>query len=160
MSKREKRKEWEAEYVSEYIQKFWPKRLYILHFRITGPPSPLLKEELEPEETRMLKVYARWADAIIMVPPTLYIVEAKLKVSDYLKALGEILYYREAIYRNSEINWKEFKVVVGIIVVPIEDPIFTNIARRYGIRVDIYKPSFWQEFLKAQPVRFVSPKRT
>ena len=114
MSKREKRREWEAEYVSEYIQKFWPKRLYILHFRVTGPPKPALQEELSYEEVRMLRVFARWVDAVIMVPPVLYIVEAKLRASEYIKALGELLYYLEAIKRNPEINWKEFKEVYPI----------------------------------------------
>ena len=160
MSKRAKRREWEAEYVSEYIQKFWPKRLYILHFRITGPPQPAIREELSPEEIRMLRVWARWADAVILVPPVVYVVEAKLRASEYIKALGELLYYLEAIKRNPEINWKEFKEVKGILVIPIEDPILTTLARKFGIRVDVYTPSFWREFVASQPARFVAPKRT
>ena len=160
MSKKEKRREWEAEYVAEYIQNYWRGRMYFLHFKITGPPKPLLTEELEPEEIRMLKVYARWADAVILSPPTLYIVEAKLRVSDYLKALGELLYYRKVIRLNKEINWDEFKAVMGILVIPVDDPPLTSLARELGFRVDVYKPSFWEEFLRSQPARFVSPRRS
>ena len=160
MRKREKRREWESEYVAEYIQTYWRGRIYFLHFKITGPPKPLVSEELEPQEINMLKVYARWADAVILSPPTLYIVEAKLRVSDYLKALGELLYYRKIIKSNPEINWNEFKMVIGILVIPVDDPPFTTLARELGLRVDIYKPSFWEEFLRSQPARYVSPRRS
>jgi hypothetical protein len=160
MELRERKVQWEEAYVSEYLAKFWPRHRYIIHFKITNPPEPLIADPNDPNEMNLLRSYCRYADAIIFASPILYIVEAKLRSNEYLKALGEMLYYLEYIRENNSINWKEFSTIKGIIVIPHNDYKFMKLAEKYNIQVVKYKPTFWDTFIKYWPYRHVNPKRT
>jgi len=146
---RRPRREWEAEYVAEYCQTAFPGQRVIYHCRLGTWPTSLTAEELTPEEQAMLRVRMRWADAIILLPEKILVVEGKLRASEFLKGLGELQLYVHLVPHTEEfLAWKGTPAV-GRLLIPIPDPVVEAIARQQGIETAVYKPKFWREFLTA-----------
>jgi len=146
---RRQRREWEAEYVAEYCQAAFRGEKVIYHCRLGTWPAPLTAGELTEEEQAMLKVRMRWADAVIIQPDKLMVVEGKLRASEFLKGVGELQLYTHLVPHTEEfLAWKGTPVV-GRLVIPFEDPAVIAITRRQGIETAVYKPKFWAEFIAA-----------
>jgi hypothetical protein len=159
MEARRPRREWEAEYVSEYCRQAFPEATVIYHCRLGTWPQPLTAPELTPEEQAMLKVRMRWADAVVIQPDKLIVVEAKLRASEFLKALGELQLYMHLVRHTPEFEKFRDRTVVGRLVIPFEDPALSVISRRQNIQVAVYKPTFWKEYLAAIQPRQARPIR-
>jgi len=146
---RRPRREWEAEYVAEYVSAAFPGEKAVYHCRLGTWPTPLTEVALTPEEQAMLRVRMRWADAVVILPDKLVVVEGKLRASEFLKGLGELQLYVHLVPHTEEfLAWKGTPVV-GRLLTPIEDPVVNAIARQQGIETAVYKPKFWNEFLTA-----------
>jgi len=146
---RRQRREWEAEYVAEYCSQAFPGEAVVYHCRLGTWPGPLTAGELTEEEQAMLRVRMRWADAVIIEPSKIIVLEGKLRASEFLKGLGELQVYTHLLKVTPE--FKEFKdrTVVGRLLLPIEDPVVIAITRQQGIETAVYKPTFWAAFLNA-----------
>jgi hypothetical protein len=101
----------------------------------------------------------RWADAIAIGPKTITVIEAKLRASEFLKALGELQLYMHLVKHTPEFARLRDKDVAGRLVIPFEDPALILIARRNNIDVAIFKPTFWNEYLAAIQPRQARPIR-
>jgi len=156
---RRKRREWEAEYVSEYCQQIFPWVPVIYHCRLGTWPTPLTAPELTPEEQRLLRVRMRWADAVVIERKKLILIEGKLRASEFLKGLGELLVYRTLIPHTAELAKYMPRPVESRLLIPIADPVVSAVAAQHDIRVVVYKPKFWEDFLKAIHPRQSRPIR-
>ena len=146
---RRQRREWEAEYVAEYCSQAFPGEKVIYHCRLGTWPSPLTAGELTDEEQAMLKVRMRWADAVILLPGKIIVVEGKLRASEFLKGVGELQLYTHLVPHTEEFTaWKGTQVV-GRLLIPFEDPAVIAITRQQGIETAVYKPKFWKDFIAA-----------
>jgi len=121
----------------------------IYHCRLGTWPGPLTAGELTPEEQAMLRVRMRWADAVILLPEKMVVVEGKLRASEFLKGLGELQVYTHLLKVTPEFEKFKDRQVVGRLLTPIEDPVVNAIARQQGIETAVYKPKFWREFIAA-----------
>jgi len=146
---RRPRREWEAEYVAEYCQAAFPGIPVVYHARLGTWPGPLTAGELTPEEQAMLRVRMRWADAVILLPDKIIVVEGKLRASEFLKGLGELQVYTHLLKVTPEYEKFKDRPVVGRLLIPIEDPVVMAITRQQGIETAVYKPKFWSAFLNA-----------
>lgn len=156
---RKPRREWEAEYVSEYVTITFPGATVVYHCRLGTWPQPLTAGELSEQEQAMLKVRMRWADAIIIEPDKLIVIEAKLRASEFLKGLGELQLYTHLVRHTPEFEKFKNRAVVGRLITPIEDPALTLIARQQNIETAVFKPSFYDDFLEAIQPRQARPIR-
>jgi len=163
LAERAKRREWEAEYVSEYCSRIFPGTPVVFHCRLGTWPGPLTAGELTAEEQAMLRVRMRWADAVVIEPNRLIVVEGKLRASEFLKGLGELQLYTHLAAHTPEFEKFKDRAVVGRLLLPFEDPVVALIARQNNIEVAIFKPSFWAEYLTAiQPrqARAIRPEES
>ena len=149
MAGRQQRREWEAEYVSEYCSIAFKGQTVIFHCRLGTWPGPLTATELTPEEQAMLKVRMRWADAVVILPGMLVVIEGKLRASEFLKGLGELQLYTHLVAHTPEFDKFKDRKIVGRLLIPFEDPALTLIARQQNLQVAIYKPTFWEAYKKA-----------
>jgi hypothetical protein len=154
MGVRRPRREWEAEYVGEFLSQFYKGYLKRIHVRLGTYPPELRPETLEEEEQRLLRVYLRWADGIAIGPDEIVIVEAKLRPTEYLKALGELDLYIRLLPGTPEFQEiAKGKKIVGHLVVAVDDPPIASLCRAKGFRYTVLKPSFWDEYVAALPKR-------
>lgn len=156
---RRKRREWEAEYVSEYCSREFKGYTVVFHCRLGTWPAPLTAPELSEEEKAMLRVRMRWADAVVIHPDRLMVIEGKLRASEFLKGIGELLVYTQLVRHTPKFAKFTHRAVVGILLIPIKDPVVELTARQQGFEVAIYKPTFWDTFLKKIQPRQSRPIR-
>jgi len=156
---RPRRREWEAEYVSEYCAQTFPRVPIIFHCRLGTWPTPLSAPELEPEEQAMLRVRMRWADAVVILPDKLTVIEGKLRASEFLKGLGELQVYTHLVRHTPEFDQFKERRVVGRLLIPLEDPVVSLVARQQNLDVAVYKPSFWLEYTQILLARQTRPIR-
>jgi len=156
---RRKRREWEAEFVSEYVAATFPGRRAFFHQRLGTWPGPLTSEDLTDAERSMLQVRMRWADAVVPLEDRLIIIEGKLRASEFLKGLGELLVYTQLIPHTEQFRAWKGSPVVGRLLIPILDPTVKAVAAAQGFEVAIYRPSFWDQFLEAIQRRQSRPIR-
>jgi len=111
----------------------------------------------------MLRVRMRWADAVVIQPGVITVVEAKLRASEFLKGLGELQLYMHLVAHTPEFKPLMPRPVAGRLVIPIADPVVELIARQNHIDVATYKPSFWNEYttiLQPRQTRSIRPEET
>lgn len=145
---RRKRREWEAEYVSEYchtqLRASWVK----YHFRLGTWPQPHTAELLSFSERALLKVRMRWADAVAGFTDKIIVIEGKLRPSEYLKGLGELQLYKHLVPHTPELAEFRERRVVGRLVISLPDPTVQWLARTQGLETAVFQPSFWDDYLK------------
>jgi len=156
---RQKRREWEAEYVSEYCAMTFPRTPVVFHCRLGTWPAPLTAEELSPEEQAMLRVRMRWADAVVIEPERILVIEGKLRASEFLKGLGELQLYTHLVAHTPEFEKFRNRQVKGRLLIPLMDPAVSLMARQQNLEVAVYAPTFWAEFLAAVQPRQARPIR-
>jgi len=101
----------------------------------------------------------RWADAVIPLEDRIIVVEGKLRASEFLKGLGELLVYTELVPHTEQFRAWRGSRVVGRLLIPIEDPVVRAICGRQGFEMAVFKPSFWVDFVAAVQGRQSRPIR-
>jgi len=136
----------EMRLVSEYIARYYPNSISLTRVRL-GPTHPqLLSEDLAEEEKRMLTVWRRWADAIIVTRTRLILLEAAI-LPDPGDVSKLILYEYLARY-TPELQQYLDRDIEKVLLVAIEDPVLTTIARAAGIEVVLFCPSWVKEYIQ------------
>jgi len=156
---RRQRREWEAEYVSEYVHKQLPGYGARFHVRLGTWPQPLTATELTESERAMLQVRMRWADAVVIMPEQLLVIEAKLRPSEFLKGLGELALYTHLVPHTTDLQPLLPRQVRGRLVIPLEDPTVRMLGAQQGQQTAVYEPTFWAEYLAVLTGREKRPIR-
>ena len=158
---RRPRQEWEAQYVSDYVARRYPGVPVRIHARLGTQPRGPDGKFLEPAEERMLRVYMRWADAIVFLPKETVVIEGKLRASEYLKAIGELELYLSLLPHTAEYADLLADRMVGELLIPSPDPSVETLARRKGFRVVMWAPpwlSAYLDVIQARSARAIRPE--
>ena len=107
----------------------------------------------------MLRVYMRWADAIVFLPQETVVIEGKLRASEYLKAIGELELYLSLLPHTAEYADLLADKITGELVVPVPDPSVETLARRKGFRMVLWAPSWLSAYLDALEYRHTRGSR-
>jgi hypothetical protein len=132
--------------VAEALQKFFPGLPASTRVRLGMPHPELIFEDLSPEEIAMLRVWNRWADAVVFAPDRTYIIEGKIR-----PRLGptEALELYTRLFLNTEEYRDRWKLPVEkVFIYAVEDPVLVNMAREKGIRTIQYQPSWLPDYLR------------
>jgi hypothetical protein len=132
--------------VSEYIAKYYPNSTSLTRVRL-GPTHPvLLSEEMSEEERRMVTVWRRWADAIIITRTRLILLEASILPDP--GDVSKLLLYEYLVRRTPELQLYLDRDIQKVLLIAIEDPVLTTIARAAGIEVVLFCPSWVKEYIQ------------
>jgi hypothetical protein len=104
--------------------------------------------ELEPGEAKLLRNFCRWADALIVEPSRVTIVEAEVLPSPGVISqlqLYKKLFLRDATYADLQDRELRLMVVWGI-----KDPAMIEVARESGVQVELFPRAWLAESLRAR----------
>jgi len=144
---REKR-EWqprEMRMVAEYLQLNYAQYLCRQRVRLGSIPDKLRGRLLGKGEEHMAGVWRRWADAVVVKPDEIIIIEAGIKPDP-----GDISKLK--LYRSLLPHTPEFEAFANLpiqleLVWALVDVFLEQIARYDGIRVVYYKPDWIGDYL-------------
>jgi hypothetical protein len=110
-------------------------------------PTPLVATgaPITPEMEASLRAFNRYSDLVGVTATELWVVEAKMVAEP--GALSQLQHYVELVYSSPVYAQYPQKVIQGILVWAVDDPIIHTRAASYGFRVDVFTPDWVQTYL-------------
>jgi len=136
--RKKKYRSWEREFAYEYMDKFYKE--YPKWFKIEVGKLPPGKENVIYTKVR------RWADCILLDNDHIVIFEFKMIAKPGV--VSQILLYKDLFKETPEFRrYHEWPVKLKIVCAKIDEHT-ERLAKEHGIEVEVYRPSFYDEWIK------------
>jgi len=135
----------ESRLCSEYLASRWPGRHTMQRVRVGQIPSDLPTTHLTPEEVRMLGVWRRWVDALVIDPPTLHVLEVGLIANP--GDLSQLELYLRLVPQTPELERFADLRLAGRLVHAVPDPVVRDMCHGRGIACEEYAPPWVADYL-------------
>lgn len=145
----------ETRFVSEYVAARYPDAIVKERMRL-GPLVPLSADsDLTDAELKMVGVFRRFADAVVITKSELIVVEGKMRSTP--GAVAQLHLYQELL--DSTFDLYDYLSLPRALelVVAIEDPAVTRMAVTFGVRVATYRPAWLPQWMAALHPRESTP---
>jgi hypothetical protein len=117
-----------------------------------GPTSKsLVGVQVSPALEAMLRVANWYADAVVVTPAEVLVIEAKVDPNP--GAVGQVLFYRTLIYSTPALQAFTTMPVTPVVLFAEDDSGVTPFARGLGVRVEIYTPAWIAQYLDTRQFR-------
>ena len=138
----------ETRLVAEYLPLRWPGRRHLQRVRVGRIPSELPTDALAPEELRMLGVWRRWVDAMVVDPPVLWVIEAGVvpdpgdisRLGLYLRLLPDTPELSDLLRLRPR----------GRLLYAVDDPVLARMAVEAGYEYEVWTPSWVPDYLRSR----------
>lgn len=148
-SKKPDKRDWqprEQRLVAEYVARFYSGYESSTHVHLGSTPPRLKGKFTTDSEARLVGVFRRWADALVFLPDRIILIEGKILPQPGV--LSQLKLYEELLPKTPELAEHKGKPIEKVLVCAIEDPLITQLARREGVRVHVFHPSWIDEYMK------------
>lgn len=145
---------WEITMIAEWLGQTFPGAEYRTMVRLGRIQPRLANGTYTEDEERMLGVHRRYADAVVILPDRLLLVEAVMRADPGKLAVLEL--YEMLIPQTPELQQYANLPIKKVLLYAIEDPVLVELARRKDILAVRFTPSFfdtWFAQLKARHQR-------
>ena len=143
------------QYLVEWLMRNYPIGSWRTNVRLGVPSEELIKATISPEERRMLKIYTAQADAIVLLPDKVVIIEALVR-PEWWKIL-QLEEYAKLFRHTPEFRDHWHKPIEKVLLTTIESPFHRAMCEERGIRVVIYRPPWILEYMATLPGRKTRP---
>ena len=148
----------EMRMLGEYIAREYPQATVFLRLRL-GVIQPVGNHgDLDPAELRFLSALARYADAVVILPQEIVIVEAKMRSEP--GAIAQLGLYARLAPMTPDLQPYLNRPIVKELVCSVPDPVVDLLARESEVRVKVYAPSWlpaWSAKRNRNKIRAPSP---
>jgi len=141
----------ETRLLMEYLAQAYPDDRWLTNVKVGTDLRPRVGLELSEEELRMLRVYKRYADAIVIQPGRVVVIEAAIWKS--IEKVGPLLQYLELVPHTAELQPFLNRPVVGELLTAQADAIAEKLARSHNLRYTVFTPPWLEEFYAIYPGR-------
>ena len=135
----------EMRMLAEWLAERWPRTEYLTRVRLGRIEPRIGAAELSPEEIRALGVHRRWADAVVLLPDRVLLVEAKIRPQPGV--ISQLELYARLLPHTPELAEHAHKPIEMILVYAIEDELINQLAREKGIRCVMYHPNWIDAYI-------------
>ena len=118
--------------VSEYLNKSGLFAKSSTRVRLGNPHPELMNLEIDPADVGILRIYSRWADAVVFGQNEITIIEAKIKPQ--LGPLEALMVYERLFLADPTYKEHHSKKITKLFLYAIEDPVFLLLCRELGIK--------------------------
>jgi hypothetical protein len=142
---RQARRQREQLLVSQYVAENYPTGRVMFQQRV-GPIPPTVNESgLTRGQKLALGSFRRVADAVIILPNKLLIIEGYVHVQ--LGKLSQLLTYIELLPMTPELGAFASLPVEAMLLGAQRDPIMDQMAAKFGIKMVIFQPQWVKDYL-------------
>lgn len=140
---------------SEFLARFYPEYESRTHVHL-GPSLPRVAGRFVTDpEGRLVGVFRRWADALVFLEDRVILLEVKILPQPGV--ISQLKLYAELIPKTPELSEHKDKWVEMLLVCAIEDSLISELARREGIRVIIFRPVWIDDYMQIVQPRERTP---
>jgi hypothetical protein len=136
----------EMRMVAEYTAKFYSKNQVLTRVRLGALHPSLNIDNLDADEKAMLGVWRRWADAIVITPSKLILIEGAILADP--GDISKLIIYKSLIPHTPELSNYLDRDIEMQLVYSIEDPLIVITARQVGIKTILFQPDWILEYVK------------
>jgi len=130
--------------LAEWLLRTYPPGTWRTNVRLGMPHPDILRYAVTPEERRMILITLPMADAVVVLPDQVHIVEALVRPEWWkilmLKAYGRLFRMTEEF----KPHWE--KPIHLILLTAIINPFMEWLAREEGVRVIHYRPTWLEPY--------------
>lgn len=131
--------------LADYVADHYPDADAYFRQRV-GPITTLTASDgLTDAERGMLGSFRRWVDVVVVTATEVVVVEAKMRSKP--DALAQLRLYRDLVLATPELQPFLDRPLALELVVALEDPAVTRLAREFGVRHRVFKPAWLAEWL-------------
>jgi len=117
-----------------------------------GMPAPVSDlQGVSRADLELLRVWARWADAVVIQPDRVVLLEAKIRPR--LGPLEALLLYKRLFLNDPEYQPHWHKPIELRWIYAIEDPLMVGLAQELGIVPELFRPHWLPNYLKLLSAR-------
>lgn len=127
----------------------------IYELRLGPTPLTTYVQHVTPEIDAMLRRWNRYADLIGIRPDEIDVVEAKMVAEP--GAISQLEYYYNLVRATPLLDQYPGRVIQGVLLWAVDDPVIHQMATARGIRVVTYSPAWAGEYLAALQARRRKP---
>jgi len=131
---------------SEYVKTYHWRGKILTRVRLGQFPSELLKYVSAEEESKMITVWRRWADAVVIYPDRVIIIECSIRPNP--GKISQLKLYKMLFYQTPEFDTIKHLPIDLELVYAIEDKATVELAKREGIRPVYFKPAWIEEYIR------------
>lgn len=131
--------------LAEWLEKTYSGQHYYTRVRLGSSPAALVTPEMPEEELRMLGVWRRWADAVVVLPSKLVLIEAAIRPDP--GDISKLELYAFLLPQTAEFRAQKDLPIELILLYALEDPVLVRLAREKGIKTIYYRPIWLPEYL-------------
>ena len=156
----EKTRKWqprELRLVSEYVAANFPEGIKKFRVRLGTIHPGFDVSALDSGAKAMLTRFNRWADAVVILPDRLIIIEAT--IPPRAEKVAQLEMYEQLLTTTPEFEPYLNRRVEKLLVMGVKDPTVEIFARQRGIKVVVFVPEWLPEYLKERSRRWSSPTR-
>ena len=113
--------------------------------RLGPTSSELAGRTVSPAMQRMLSVYNWYADGVIVLDDQVLCIEAKVRATP--AAVSQVEFYLHQMIRTPAMQQYMNRPFVPVVLWAIDDPQVSAFARSRGARVEVYTPSWIEEYM-------------
>jgi hypothetical protein len=141
----------ETRLLAEYLAERYPGAEVHVHFRVGSDPEIVGVTLESEEERRFARNFNRWADALVVLPAELVLIEATMwRATEKVGRLQEYLILAQATPELAQYRGRPLRAEL---LTAQHDTVAEELCRRLGFRYTHYEPSWFPEFLAAYPER-------
>jgi len=149
---------WETMMIAEWVGRTFGDVEFRTMVRL-GKIQPRLADGTYTEdEERMLGVHRRYADAIVILPDRILLIEAIMRADPGKLAVLEL--YELLLPQTPELQQFSQLPIRKVLLYAIEDPVVSELAKRKDILPVHYVPSFFERWLSGLKERHQRAPRT
>lgn len=137
--------------LSEYLAARYPGARWLLNAKLGGDLPPRTGMDLTESERRMLQVYKRYADAVVITTTEIVVIEATILNS--LHKVGPLLQYVALVPHTPSLREYLPRRIRGELVTAVPDAVAEHIARRQNLDYVTFSPPWLSEFFAIYPGR-------
>ena len=136
----------EMRLVAEYLAKHYAKYEAMTRVRLGSVHPDLQPGSLSDAELRAVGVWRRWADAIVIMPDRLVLIEAKIRPNP--GDISQLELYEHLLPLTPELAEHKSKRIEKLLLWALPDDAVAAMARERGIRVVMFKPNWVDDYLE------------
>jgi len=147
----------EEQLISEFCAQQFPDCPVRTRVRL-GPINPSMDiSGLSDNEIKLLGTWRRWADAVVIKPDQLIVIEASIR--PLIGKISQLEYYLRLVGATPELAEFAGRPATGLLLFSMQDPVLEQLAREKGFSVRYFRPSWVDEYLatifsrEGRPVR-------
>ena len=145
----------ETRLLAEYLAMFYADYPCQERVRVGSYRGTLEIPGLTPAEVRLLGVWRRWVDAVVLMPAETILIEAAIRPDP--GDVSQLELYMHLWGSTPEFADRATLPTRGELVYAVPDPVIPMLAARRGFTVHLFRPAWVKGYLLTLPPRYRGP---